>query len=188
MEPGCFYHIYNRGNNREDIFREEENYRFFLQRYKRYVAQYVDTYAYCLMPNHFHFLIRVKDSVLGSEEREGSALTPLEKAFRDFFISYAKSFNQRYQRTGSLFQYKFRRKIIQDDAHQMRLIVYIHRNPVKAGLCSVPEDWGYSSYRAIIGTASTSVPRDMVLGWFGGREGFLAAHKAEQDWDWEPED
>jgi len=179
MEPGCFYHVYNRGNNRENIVCEEENYRFFLRRYKRYVLRYVDTYAYCLMPNHFHFLVRVKDTVLGSAEREEGKLTPLEQAFRDFFISYAKSFNQRYHRTGSLFQYKFKRKPVKDEAHLMCLVVYIHENPVEAKLCTRLRDWVYSSYRAIISKSKkpTSVLRDDVLAWFGGRRGFILAHQ-----------
>lgn len=156
------------------------DYYFFLRRYKHYVTQYVDTYAYCLMPGHFHFLVRVKDSVLESEEREGRALTPLEKAFRDFFISYAKGINRRYHRTGSLFQYKFKRKIVSDDAHQMRLVTYIHRNPIRAGLCSALVDWIYSSYRAIIGAGPTSVQRETMLDWLGGRENFIAAHQTEE--------
>ncbi len=116
MEPGSYYHIYNRGNNREIIFREDENYRFFLLRYKKYLAAYVTTHAYCLMPNHFHFLDRINDDKSLAQRTSGK-LTPLEKAFRDFFISYAKSFNKRYGRTGSLFQYKFKRKLADDLAY-----------------------------------------------------------------------
>jgi len=61
MESGQSYHIYNHANGSENIFREEENYRFFLQQYDKYLGGVVDTYAYCLMPNHFHFLVGVKD-------------------------------------------------------------------------------------------------------------------------------
>ena len=92
LVPGVLFHIYNRGNNRERLFRKRENYRFFLERYRHYLADQVDTYAYCLMPTHFHFLIGVKGTSTLVETDTGK-LTPLEKAFRDFFISYAKSFN-----------------------------------------------------------------------------------------------
>ncbi|MBE2224898.1 MAG: transposase [Anaerolineae bacterium] len=102
MEPGSYYHIYNRGNNQEVIFREDGNYRFFLQRYKKYLSSSVTTYAYCLMSNHFHFLDRINDEPQLQQVSSGK-LTCVEKAFRDFFISYAKSFNKRYGRTGSLF-------------------------------------------------------------------------------------
>jgi REP element-mobilizing transposase RayT len=62
MEPGSYYHIFNRGNNREYIFREDANYRFFLERYKKYLTPHVNTYAYCLMSNHFHLLDRILDT------------------------------------------------------------------------------------------------------------------------------
>ncbi len=181
MEPGSYYHIYNRGNNRETIFRENENYRFFLQKYKKYLTAYTTTYAYCLMSNHFHFLDRVNDDPALRQKTSGK-LTPLEKAFRDFFISYAKSFNKRYGRTGSLFQYKFKRKPADDLAYRMRLVVYIHGNPIRAGLCSHFEDWPYSSYWAILSEKKTAVQRDIVLKWFGGREDFIAFHEEYKDW------
>jgi REP element-mobilizing transposase RayT len=181
VEPGTFYHIYNRGNNRERIFRSDENYRYFLRKYKSYLAPFADTYAYCLQPTHFHFCLRVKDDI--STERIGN-LTPLEKAFRDFFISYAKSINKQYGRTGSLFQYKFKRKPADDLAYRMRLVVYIHANPVRAGLCSQLAGWTFSSYPAFFSQAETAVQRDAVLEWFDGLEDFVSFH--EEYLDWEP--
>ena len=67
MQPGCFYHIYNRGNNRQNIFFEERNYLYFLRLFEKYLFNLVDVYAYCLMPNHFHFLIKIKDANQTSE-------------------------------------------------------------------------------------------------------------------------
>ena len=61
MESGKFYHIYNRGNNRETIFKEVKNYYFFLQNFQNYLQNYIDIFSYCLMPNHFHFLIKIKE-------------------------------------------------------------------------------------------------------------------------------
>ncbi len=207
MVPGSYYHIYNRSINRELLFREDENYRFFLRQYKHYLSDHVDTYAYCLMPTHFHFAVRIKEDVALQPEpdRPGpdykslqdfcslpptanlppakpTRLTPLEKAFRDFFISYAKSYNKRFERTGSLFQYKFKRKPADDIGYRMRLIVYIHANPVVAGLCSGFDDWVYSSYRAILSQSETAIQRDAVLDWFGGQEDFVTFHQEYQDW------
>jgi hypothetical protein len=195
MEPGSYYHIYNRSINREPLLREDDNYRFFLHQYKHYLREHVDTYAYCLMPTHFHFAIQVKErSPLQPDYKsledfcslprpaKPTSLTPLEKAFRDFFISYAKSYNKRYQRQGSLFQYKFKRKPADDMGYRMRLIVYIHANPVVAGLCAGFGDWVYSSYRAIMEGGETAVEREKVLGWFGGREDFVAFHEEYRDW------
>ena len=62
MEPGCYYHIYNHANGNEDIFLEAENYRWFLHQYNIYVSPVAETCAYCLLPNHFHFLIKLKDA------------------------------------------------------------------------------------------------------------------------------
>ena len=176
MEPGKYYHIFNRGNNRELIFRSEENYRYFLQKYRRYVHPHVETYTYCLMPDHFHFLIRVKPSRENVEPANG-ILSPWSKAFKDFFISYAKSFNKRYNRTGSLFQYKFKRKEIGKDDYLIRLICYIYANPIAAGLCTRFGDWKFSSYNALAGYSSTELNRSSVLEWFGGRENFVRLHQ-----------
>ncbi|MBS1249581.1 MAG: hypothetical protein MAG431_01161 [Chloroflexi bacterium] len=151
MEEGIFYHVYNRGNNCEKIFREKENYLFFLQRYKKYLLPHIDTYAYCLMPTHFHFLSCVKETTRNASKASPPGkpgyrkLTPLEKAYRDFFISYAKSFNKRFDRTGSLFQYKFKRKPVRDKKHLLRLVLYIHANPLQVGLCKSYEAWLFSS-------------------------------------------
>ena len=61
LQEGKYYHIYNRGNNRETLFYTEANYKYFLKKYDKYLSEYVDTYAYCLLPNHFHLLISVKE-------------------------------------------------------------------------------------------------------------------------------
>ncbi len=60
LEYNCYYHIFNRGNNRENIFKEERNYRYFLKLYAKYIEPVADTFAYCLLPNHFHLLVRTK--------------------------------------------------------------------------------------------------------------------------------
>src|SRR6185436_3752488 len=92
-------------------------------------------------------------------------------------MSYAKTINHAYNRTGALFQQKFKRKEISSDAYYTSVIQYIHANPIAAGLCSSYEDWEFSSYNAIIGTQSTKIKRDEVLDWFGGREMFIKVHR-----------
>jgi REP element-mobilizing transposase RayT len=176
LEPGKHYHVFNRGNNRELIFRSEENYRYFLQKYRHYVHPCVETYSYCLMPDHFHFVVRVKPSQENVEPADGT-LSPISKAFKDFFISYAKSFNKLYNRTGSLFQYKFKRKEIEKEDYLIRLICYVHANPVAAGLCTRFGDWKFSSYNALVGYSPTELNRSSVLEWFGGRENFAHMHE-----------
>lgn len=171
MEAGKYYHVYNRGVNREDIFKEDKNYDYFLERYGHYLANYVDTLCYCLMPNHFHLFVRIKNQVETHE---------VIKAFKNFFISYAKAINKNYNRTGSLFQNKFKKKEIDSDSYFSMIIVYLHLNPVRAGLAKLPQDWKYSSYRALTGDKHTQICRNEVLDWFGGRNKFLEFHESFQ--------
>jgi putative transposase len=204
MVQGSFYHIYNRGNNKENIFFEERNYQHFLNLFDKYLSPYVDVYAYCLMPNHFHFLIRVKmveqqtfevsktsevlpvktlavsSANIPEAYRGSKKLTPIEKAFKDFFISYAKGINKALGRTGSLFQSKFKKKEITDNAYFTGIIQYIHANPIKAGLCNAYTDYKYSSYSAIINSGDTKVRRQEVLDWFGNREVFIKVHEEKK--------
>lgn len=203
MEQGSFYHIYNRGNNKQAIFFEEKNFDYFLTQFNKYLSPFVDVYAYCLMPNHFHFLIKIKvkeqEAVHASEvfntsdvvlqqtskvfetsevlPRGSKKLSPLEKAFKDFFISYKKNINKAYNRTGSLFQAKFKKKEITADGYFTSLIQYIHANPVKAGLSKTYVSYKYSSYKAINDNSNTKIKRTEVLAWFGNRAMFIKVHE-----------
>lgn len=175
MHAGSYYHIYNRGINKQPIFFDEANYLYFLQQFKKYVCNYVSVFAYCLMPNHFHFFLRIEDQ--HSIRTNVSNLNLVEKAFKDFFISYSKSINKRYNRTGALFQYKFKRKEVNDINHYTWLTYYIHSNPVHAGLCNHPREWKFSSYNAYLSNKETLVSRREILGWFGGQEQLQLFHE-----------
>lgn len=176
MHTGEIYHIYNRGNNKETIFKEARNYPYFLDQFKKYLLDKVKVHAYCLMPNHFHFLLEILPH--NSEKRDKAGLNELERAFTNFFVSYAKAINKSYDRTGSLFQANFKRKLIKTENQYGLNIAYIHFNPVKAGLCADCSEWEYSSYNAILGESPTKVARTKVLHWFGGRENAQAYHHA----------
>lgn len=173
MEAGVFYHIYNRGNNRQLIFFEEENYHYFMRRFSKHLLPYINLYAYCLMPNHFHFLIKFKGE---SNDISEEQLEMISESFRIFFMSYAKSINKKYKRTGSLFQRKFKSKPVLEESYFSTVVQYFHFNPVKAGLCKKPKDWKFSSYNSIISTKPTNLKRDEVLKWFGGVENFIKTH------------
>jgi len=177
MEQDRFYHIYNRGNNKDKIFYENENENYFIKKYRFYLDKYVDTLCFCLMKTHFHFLIKVKDIPLDlTHSEKPTGLTPLEKAFKDFFISYAKSINKKYERTGSLFQYKFKRKEITDNVYLKNVIKYIHFNPVMSGLCFNPENYTHSSYQFILRNDNSWLASDMVIDIFGDIEEFKNYH------------
>jgi putative transposase len=176
LVPGVLYHIYNRGNNRERLFREAENYRYFLERYSHYLADHIDTYAYCLMPTHFHFLVSVKDSSTPTHPAAGN-LTPWKKGF---VISLSAMTKASISVTIVLaaFLIKFKRKPVTQSDHLLRLIVYIYGNPVKAGLCTDFAGWMFSSYGVLIRDETTSLQREEVLGWFNGQLEFIAFHQA----------
>ena len=162
-----------------------QSIQYFLNQFDKYLSGFLDVYAYCLMPNHFHFLAKIiaYSSVTQTSEvfkNFGSLgtpkITPLEKAFKNFFISYAKSINSVYDRTGSLFQSKFKKKEITGDGYFTSLIQYIHANPVTAKLSNNYQAWEFSSYKAIISDKPTKVKRNEVLEWFGNKERFILIH------------
>jgi putative transposase len=193
LQHGRFYHIYNRGINRENIFLEQRNHLHFLKLYAKYVVPIAYTYAYCLLRNHFHFLLQIKTpeqiirgdenltglgdgNLTGFENLSGLVDKPPSKIFSNFFNAYAKSINIGYGRTGSLFQRPFGRIEVESERYFIRLVTYIHHNPVKHGFVDDFRDWPYSSYNAIISTKPTQVQRATVLDWFGGKDTFIETH------------
>ncbi len=184
MNPATVYHIYNRGNNREDLFKEERNYPYFLDKYFQYVSPVADTYAYCLMKNHFHILLRIKneDEILRSSGKPSLEVTTspnklIIKAFASFFKSYAQSINKAYGRTGSLFEEPFRRIEVSNDSYFSELVRYIHLNPQKHGFTQDFTQYRHSSYHELISEENTRLDRKTVSEWFGGMNGFHSFHK-----------
>lgn len=178
LRCGKYYHIFNRGNNREDIFIEDRNYRYFLKLYARHIVPVADTYAYCLLRNHFHFLVRIKD--LPDFPGPSRAKKPSQH-FSNLFNAYAKAFNVAYDRTGALFQRPFGRIEIASDAYFVQVVVYIHHNPQKHGFVEDFRTWPYSSYRTLLSARPTRLRRDDVLAWFQGVEHFEDLHRYEVD-------
>lgn len=178
LQPGCYYHIFNRGNNRENIFIEARNYDYFINLYARYIEPLADTYAYCLMRNHFHFLVRIReeDETLKVSKTFRVSIDA-SHAFSNLFNAYAKAINKAHDRTGSLFEHPFGRLQIDSKDHFTRLIVYIHQNPQKHGFVKDFRQWPYSSYRALISSLATFLKRQEILEWFGGRESFINLHQ-----------
>lgn len=179
LEYGKYYHIYNRGINRAKIFFEERNYRYFLQLYAKHVEPIADTFAYCLLSNHFHFLVRIKRV----EELDLTGLPDLSglkqpgQYFSNLFNAYAKAINRAYDRTGALFQRPFGRIEIDAEDYFVHLITYIHQNPQKHGLVADFRTWPYSSYHALRLTRPTRLKREIVLTWFNGPAGVEATHQ-----------
>ena len=186
LEHGKYYHIYNRGNNRENIFVEERNYPYFLKLYAHHIEPIADTFAYCLMRNHFHLLVRIKteeeiQETLRVSEQTLRVLETLRvyQVFSNFFNAYTKAINKAYGRTGSLFEHPFGRIQVTSEAYYSRLVIYIHRNPQKHGFVTDFRDWPYSSYHALLSTKPTHLKREDVLNWFGDLDNLVATHQQE---------
>ena len=137
---GQYYHIYNRGVGKGKIFFNGGNYEYLLRLVKQYYQKHGATViAYCLMPNHYHFLLRQETD------------EPLSKFIGVLFNAYVQALNLQQERTGALFESCFKHKCVDKWEYLIMLCRYIHLNPVKARLVSCPEDWAYSNYREWIG-------------------------------------
>ena len=150
---------------------------YFLGLYAKYIEPIADTYAYCLLRNHFHFLVRIRGrrsnpESLGDLRR---LITP-SQAFANLFDAYAKAINKRYEQTGSLFQHPFGRIPVTSDEYFVHLIHYIHFNPQRHGFVDDFRGYPYSSYRALCSSSASRIRREEVLSWFGGRESFVHVH------------
>ncbi len=168
LEQGNYYHIFNRGNNSENIFRNEGNRLYFLKLYNKYLSNIVTTFAYCLLNNHFHFVIRV--------DRENREVT---QAFSNFFNAYAKAFNKANHRTGSLFEKNFRRISIDNEPYLKNLILYVHFNPqIHFGIKY--SGYQFSSFQPIIKGDNATVNISETIELFEDLEN-LKRHHENQD-------
>ena len=144
-----------------------------------------DTFAYCLMPNHVHFVIRMKShdklaeyfTAQKKEIKEGTLHKMLSHQFSNVFNSYSKSYNKLYKRRGSLFIPTFKRKLIQDKSYLRTIILYVHNNPPKAGLSPSPAEWHFSSYAALMKDSDGSLLRSEAIEAFGDLENFRYVHE-----------
>ncbi len=171
LTSDSFFHIYNCGNNKEDIFKESKNYNFFLTLMKRHILPTCDILAYCLLKNHFHWLIKTKDNLES---------TQISQSFSNFFNSYSKSINKSYQRSGSLFKDRFSRIKIDNESYLEDLIVYIHLNSKHHEFVEDFKSYKYSSYNSILSHKPTLLLRNEIINLFEDRENFVFVHKTKQ--------
>ena len=159
---GSYYHVYNRGANREPIFRSDDNYLFLQQRIMENVNEWdVTVIAYCLMPNHYHIVLR----------QDGAR--SLSNFLQALFNSYTKAFNKMYNRSGTLFEGRFRAIPILKEEYLIHLCRYIHRNPLEAHLVANLNYWPYSNYLEWIGERSGPlVDREFVSSRFPASEAY----------------
>jgi REP element-mobilizing transposase RayT len=189
-----FYHIYNRGTEGITIFNDKEDYERFLQKMAYYLFPVWEVYAFCLLPNHFHLMARVRtedeqQQLFQMLKQSQTGWKPFGQKYDTFKLlnpgsvwahcknSHTKYYNHKYERSGSLFEGKYRRKVVQDLGYFVRLISYIHLNPVRHGLRATYEDYPYSSYGSYLDNKPSILPKSKVLSWFGGVPGFEYIHQ-----------
>jgi putative transposase len=192
LYPDLYYHIYNHGNANDNIFLNEGNYNYFLKRYAFFINPVADTLAYCLMPNHFHFIIQIKNEVeiLKIHEQKNIGITGLSnesvpgfisKQFSNFFNSYSKAFNKMNNRNGKLFQLPFKRKQLDSDDYLRKAIHYVHSNPVHHRFVKDMCDWTFSSIHAYQTDRKTHLKKEQGLELFDGSAGFDKYHRQPID-------
>ncbi len=159
-----YYHIFNRGNNKCDLFIEQENYDYFLKLLVKYILPIADVYSYALLKNHFHLLVKIKN--IDDEKL-------ISKSFSNLFNAYAKAINKKYNRTGSLFQYKFKRVKIDSDEYLKEVITYINLNPIYHQFTKEIQQYKYCSYNALICDKETLLNRKEVMELFDDKTNFI---------------
>lgn len=158
FEEGHVYHVYNKGNNAARIFFTEENYLFFLRKIRKEIKPICELLAYCLMPNHFHFMLQ---ATAKSCETTKQDIPVLARKLGTLLSSYSQAINKQQNTTGSLFQQKTKAKYLRQTNsirptaqsgqtviadYALACFFYIHNNPVKANLVKKAQEWQYSSY------------------------------------------
>ena len=159
FQKDSYYHVYNRGNRKQNIFIQPKDYKRFLERTSEYKDKFgVSILSYCLMPNHFHFLLKQETDL------------PINVFMLRLSTSYAKYFNIKYEEVGSLFQGRFKAKIIETDEYLLHLSRYIHRNPI-----SIPgvelRYYPWSSYSTFTeGRKDEFVDPSFILSYFAKKD------------------
>jgi REP element-mobilizing transposase RayT len=189
------YHVYNRTNNKELLFRTDKDRFRFLIKYDQYLAPYWDTYCWSLLPNHFHWLVRIKtidDLKKMLHLKKSKELDKIEKQFLDsqisteillenacqrFFTSYAMGYNCTYDRKGNLFHRPFKRIEVVRETQFTQAVVYIHANPLKHNIVTNFMEYEWSSWKTIMSEGPTTLLRQELIDWFGSKKLLIKAHR-----------
>ena len=160
FKPGNVYHIFNQGNDKQQIFSSDDEYKIFINLLKRNIQANCEIIAWCLMPNHFHIMVYTDERVLSTKKQGLLELDPLTNGIRKLLSGYARIYNSRHEKSGSLFRQKTKSKCLTDfdpkryknqDDYYFNCFHYIHQNPLVANLVKKMEDWRYSSFKFYAG-------------------------------------
>jgi putative transposase len=181
FEEKGYYHIYNRANGKDYLYESNDNFQYFLNKWQTYLGNYVDTVAYCLMYNHFHFVVQIKTvdndlKEIAKKEYTNASLkffagdisfnTFLEDQFRRLFQSYSLAYNKQKGRHGSLFEPKFKRIQLRTLPRILYAMAYVHHNPMHHDYSPYYEGWTYSSYKAYLTEKPTKLAKELGLSLF----------------------
>lgn len=199
FDHGLYYHLYGRTNNKELLFKSQDNRDFFLRRLKHYLGDYILIHAYALMSNHYHLSIKVKDEkyilislqslsiyemtnvqkeYIEEDSKEKVIAKLISSQFRRFFISYSQAFNKRHERTGNLFNRTFKRSIYDPEIKFKYLQFYIHHNGRKHSVVKSFEKYLHQSYHEIVKGDSDVIDMNELIFRFGTIEEFVSFHNA----------
>jgi len=187
---GQTYHLYNKAVGNEQLFRTTKDYKQFLERFARYLCPFVDVYAYCLMPNHFHFMIKIQKPSNSQLKKENTSCSIallndeiqvnkfIESQLSRMLSGYTLSFNRRTTRMGQLFKQGTKRVNVKSPSKFVHLISYIHHNPIHHAITDSFQQWTFSSYNAYLRNANTLIAKKEILDFLGGRSEFHRIHKS----------
>jgi putative transposase len=193
------YHLLFRSIDGIPLFKSINEKQFFLEKWKRFTDFIFETWAYCLLENHVHIIVKIKSAEeielgltkLPNESKTKSINqfletktaelfeTVAERQLNSFMVSYANTYNNIIERKGGVFQQPFRRSLIFEDAHLQQAIVYVHANAQKHGLIKDFQEHNYNSYHDIIDGNESIVNAEAVLTFFGGIEKFISIHNEQ---------
>lgn len=179
FESECWYHVYNHARGSDNLFPRNTDYHIFLELTEKYILPICQIYAYCLIPNHFHFLVRLKEIPFPDNFNNFSDY--ISHQWGNIQNTFSKKMNYKTGNRGGLFCQSIKRNLISSEEYLQMCIAYIHNNPVKHGFCSSPEKWKYSSYNSIISNGKTNIERDEVISWFENRKNFVYYHRSKAD-------
>lgn len=174
FSPDNLYHIYNQGNNRQEIFSCNEEYKIFLNLIRENINPNVEIICWCLMPNHFHLMVYTDERILDLKKQGGLVIDGLTNGIRKLLSGYARIYNSRHNQSGSLFRQKTKSKCLSETTSKMNrqqdyyfnCFHYIHQNPLIASLVKKLEDWDFSSFKDYAGLRNGTLCKKLLAAKF----------------------
>ncbi len=193
LEEGNFYHIYNRGAGKASIFFTAHDHHLFINKYFYYLHVSSESFAWCLLKNHFHLLLRVRtieeqiqtfndvksnfpENSFYGDHYNSPKPYKVSQQLSHLFNSYTKNINLKTNRSGTLIEGSFKRKKIMDEVHFLHIVCYIHRNPIHHRITDNYSEYPYSSYQHILSNNHPFTETGELLNRFGGVKNYIEAH------------